>query len=115
MVKAVTSLGRSGLQDWIIQRITAVILALYVAFLLVYCIVNSNFNFDTWRMLFMFPLMKFATFMALLSLLAHAWIGIWTVITDYINPVLARLFIQLLIIIALLFYLVWGIQIIWGN
>lgn len=114
MVKAATSLGRSGLQDWIIQRITAVILAVYVAFLFGYFMVNSNFDFWTWRIFLMFPLMQFATLLALLSLIAHAWIGIWTVITDYLKPVGIRLFVQSLVVVALLVYLIWGIQIIWG-
>ena len=33
MVASVTNLGRSGLYDWVIQRLSAVVLALYTLFL----------------------------------------------------------------------------------
>jgi succinate dehydrogenase / fumarate reductase membrane anchor subunit len=59
-------------------------------------------------------LMKFASFAALLALVSHAWIGMWTVTTDYLKTAWFRLLVQLLIYITLLFYLVWGIQILWG-
>ncbi len=114
MVRTATSLGRSGLQDWIIQRVTAVILAVYMAFLLGYFIINSNFNYETWRILFSFTLMRYASVLALFSLILHAWIGIWTVTTDYIKPIVLRLLVQMFVVIALLFYLVWGVHIMWG-
>lgn len=58
--------------------------------------------------------MRYATLLALLSLIAHAWIGIWTVTTDYIKPLWLRLSMHGLVILALLLYVVWGVHIIWG-
>ena len=113
MVKAATALGRTGLQDWIIQRTTAIVLALYTAYLFAYFLINTDFNYQTWHTLFTFTWMRYASLFALISLIAHAWIGIWTVTTDYIKPMPLRLFTQLLIILALLFYLIWGVHIIW--
>ena len=36
MVTNITNLGRSGLSDWLIQRISAVILAVYALFMVLY-------------------------------------------------------------------------------
>jgi len=114
MVKPLMSFGRSGLQDWIVQRLSAVVLAIYTAFLFGYFITHSNFNYETWRTLFTFTWMRYASLLALFSLVMHAWIGIWTVITDYVKPVGIRLIVHVMVVVALLFYLVWGVYIIWG-
>ena len=114
MVKPATALGRTGLQDWIIQRATAIILAVYTAYLFIYFITHSNFNYEAWHTLFTYTWMRYATLLALLSLIAHAWIGIWTVTTDYIKPLWLRLSMHSLVILALLLYVVWGVHIIWG-
>ncbi len=114
MVRTATSLGRSGLQDWIIQRITAIILAIYTAFLFGYFIINSDFSYEAWRILFTFPWMRCASVLALFSLITHAWVGIWTITTDYIKPIGLRLLVQVMVVIILLIDLVWGIHIIWG-
>ncbi len=114
MVETATSLGRSGLQDWLIQRLSAVILALYILFLVAFFVMHPNLQYEQWHALFEFNVMKYSTFLALLSLVSHAWIGIWTVITDYIKPLPLRLFIQIVFILALLICLAWGIRIIWS-
>lgn len=114
MVKTATSLGRSGLQDWLIQRISAVILAIYTAFLVIYFVAHPQLPYEQWRALFEYPAIKYSSFLALLSLVSHAWIGIWTVITDYIKAPALRLFIQIFFMIAILTCLAWGIRIIWS-
>lgn len=114
MLSIATSLGRSGFQDWLIQRISAVILAVYTLFLLTFCFMQPELNIMVWQKLFNCSSMKYASFVALLSLVMHAWIGIWTVSTDYLKTPWFRLCVQILVYIMLLFYLIWGIQILWG-
>lgn len=114
MVEPATALGRSGLQDWLIQRISAVILAIYTVFLVVYFVTHPTLQYEQWHMLFTCKVMKYASALALLSLVAHAWIGIWTVITDYVKSCVLRLCIEIFFIIALLICLMWGICIIWS-
>ena len=114
MVETATSLGRSGLQDWLIQRLSAVILALYILFLVAFFVMHPHLQYEQWHALFEFNLMKYSTLLALLSLVSHAWIGIWTVITDYIKPLALRLSIQIVFILGLLICLAWGIRIIWS-
>jgi succinate dehydrogenase / fumarate reductase membrane anchor subunit len=114
MVEPATPLGRSGLQDWLIQCISAVILAIYTAFLVVYFVTHPVLQYEQWHMLFECRVMKYASALVLLSLISHAWIGIWTVITDYIKPHVLRLSVEISFIIALFVCLMWGIRIIWS-
>jgi len=114
MVEPAASLGRSGLQDWLIQRISAVILAIYMAFLVIYFVMHPVLQYEQWHALFESKVMKYASALVLLSLLSHAWIGIWTVITDYVKPCALRLSIEIFFIIDLLICLMWGIRIIWS-
>lgn len=112
-VKTATSLGRSGLQDWLIQRVTAIILALYTIFILGYILQQHYFYYHDWANLFKNEWMRYATLIVLISLIAHAWVGVWTIITDYLKPVILRFVVQVIVILALLGYLMWGIQILW--
>lgn len=114
MLKSATSLGRSGLQDWLIQRVCALILSAYFIFLLGYLFKNPVSNYMQWRSLFAQPEFKYATLVALICLLVHAWIGIWTILTDYLHDVVLRLALQTFVALLLGLYLVWGILILWG-
>jgi succinate dehydrogenase / fumarate reductase membrane anchor subunit len=122
MVTTVTSFGRSGLYDWLLQRFTAVILLAYVLCVLGFVLVHPQLDYPTWRGYFAGTAMKVFSLMALLSLLAHAWIGLWVVSTDYLTVRLMgskatalRIIFQGSYAVVLFAYLVWGIQILWGN
>jgi succinate dehydrogenase membrane anchor subunit len=114
MVTSVTSLTRNGLRDWLIQRVTAIILAFYTLFLFGYILCHRPLAYAQWHGLFTNAWMRVFTFLALLSLVYHTWVGIWTVITDYIKPTTLRFMLQVLVFLVLLSYLVWGIDIVWG-
>lgn len=109
-----TGFGKSGFQDWIIQRISALILAAYTIFLVSYLVINSNLSYGEWRSVFSSIWMRYASAITLISLIAHAWIGIWTVSTDYIKPVSIRFPVQVIIILALLGFFLFGIDTLWS-
>ncbi|MDR9424938.1 MAG: succinate dehydrogenase, hydrophobic membrane anchor protein [Marinobacter sp.] len=113
MVNSVTNLGRSGVFDWLIQRVTAYVLAVYTIFILGFMIV-SDVDFEVWSALFDQTWFRIFTLLALLSLGAHAWVGLWTVTTDYIKPMAPRFLVQAGCGLVMFVYLIWGIQILWG-
>lgn len=122
MVGNVSSFGRSGLYDWVVQRITAVILAAYTLCILGTLLFNPDMDHAQWSGVFASFRMKFFTLLALLSLVAHGWIGMWTISTDYLTSrmlgakaTVIRIIFQLACILIALIYLVWGIEILWGN
>lgn len=108
------SLGGKGIRDWIIQRVTAVFLAGYTFFLLYFWLTHTNLPALDWQGLFSGLGMKVLTFLALVTLLIHAWIGIWTIITDYVHAYCIRMILLSVVGFSLVGYLGWGLVILWG-
>lgn len=103
-----------GLRDWVIQRISALVLGSYFVFILFYLFMHPAMSYQSWQTLFSHTWMRVFSLMTLLSLLLHAWIGVWTIFTDYIKPQCVRLTLQVIIILSLVYFFFWGIEILWG-
>lgn len=121
MVTNVTSLGRNGVYDWLVQRLSSLVLLAWVLFLAGWLLAAGELDYAAWSTLFSHTWMKVFTLAALISLCAHAWIGMWTVSTDYFieltmgpSATIWRLLFQLVCLFVVLFYFVWGIQILWS-
>lgn len=113
MVKTVLSVSHQGLRDWIYQRLTAIVMAVYSVGL-IYFFLTNEVTYFSWHELFVPLWMKVATLLFLGSFLIHAWIGMWTVYTDYIKPVLIRSILNTITIIALIAFFFEGILILWS-
>ncbi len=120
-VTSITNLGRSGLFDWVTQRLSAIILAAYTVFILYWLSQHSPSDYEQWRALFDGTAMRIFSLLALLALIVHAWIGIWTIATDYLTSLTfgkaataVRLTFLCACALLVFVYLVWGIQILWG-
>lgn len=121
MVRAVTSFGRSGLSDWLVQRVSGVIIAAYFFFIVGWLVANPGVDFATWQALHQLTCMKIFNTVTLLSVVAHAWIGIWAVLTDYVTvrllgpkATVLRLVFEIAAIGLLVVYTLWGLAIVWG-
>ncbi len=122
MVTAVTNFGRSGLSDWLLQRVTAIILLAYTLFIAAFVFFCPALDYATWKALFAETWVRIFSLAALLSIAVHAWIGLWSVSTDYLTERLLgpkgnvlRLVFQAVVAIVLFSYVIWGIEILWGN
>jgi len=113
MVSSVTNLGRSGVFDWMVQRVSAYVLAIYTIFLLGF-VVSTDLTYETWAGLFSQNWFRIFSLAAFIALGAHAWVGLWTITTDYIKKALPRFLVQALCGAAMFVYLIWGIEILWG-
>lgn len=121
-VTSVTALGRSGLSDWLIQRISAVILAIYTVGMLGWFVCTGPVDYATWQGLNACLGMRIANTLALLALIAHAWIGVWTILTDYVTTrqlggtaTALRIALVTISFLWLFVCLVWGAVIIWAG
>lgn len=121
MVTNVTSFGRSGLSDWLVQRVSAIVMAAYTVFTVVYLLCSSDLSYAQWAGLHQNIFMKMFSLATILSIAAHAWIGLWAVLTDYVTVRLMgpkatalRILLQLGMITVTLAYVVWAIDILWG-
>lgn len=122
MVTNATNLSRSGLSDWLIQRFSAIVLAAYVLCILGSLLVTPEMDYEQWRALFSSTAMRLFSLIALASLCAHAWIGMWTIGTDYLTErqlgrsgTFIRLIYQAVCVLVIAIYLLWGIEIFWGS
>lgn len=105
--------NHAGLFDWIVQRCTAVVVGLYAIFLMVYLFLHPNLDYDVWHKLFMRTEMRVLSIIVLFSILWHAWIGLWTVFTDYIKSKPVRLLLEFGVILLLVGYFVALFEILW--
>lgn len=114
MISNATSLTGRGLRDWLIQRVTAVVIAAYVIVLAWFWCSHPEMSYEAWHDFFSCMGIKVLSSVAWLSLVLHAWIGLWTIMTDYIKSLWLRLTLQTLISLSLLGLLFWGIFVFWG-
>ena len=103
-----------GLRDWMVQRVTAIVMAIYTVILLVAFLTGSNFSYEGWAGLFSHQWFKLATFVTFVSLLYHAWVGMRNIWMDYVTrSVAARLVLQVATLLWLVGCAGWAAQIIW--
>lgn len=114
MVNRVVTGAHFGLRDWLIQRITAVAMAVYGVALAAYLLLQPHLDYDVWTALFSGQPMRTVTLLFLLSVFYHAWIGMRDIVMDYVKPAGARLAIHVLVILVSLLYVIWAVQILWG-
>lgn len=114
MLSSASALGRNGIHDWLLLRASAIVITLYVLYLLCFVITTQDMTYEIWRGFFATSFTKVFTILTLFAILIHAWIGMWQVLTDYVKPLALRLILQLVIVVALLAYLLYGAIVVWG-
>jgi len=107
-----------GTIDFIVQRITAIIMAVYTLVLIVGLLVMPAFTYENWKALFTFhvfalPVGQLLATLAFFALAWHAWIGVRDIWMDYVKPVGVRLLLQVLTILWLVASVVYFAQILW--
>ena len=114
MVGNITSLTGKGLRDWLIQRFSAVYLGVYTIIIVAYLLCHQPLEFTAWHDFMLSTWMRILSIIAVINLLLHSWIGLWTVGTDYIKALSLRLLFHAVVIMTLLIILVWSMAILWG-
>jgi len=103
-----------GMRDWLSQRVTALVMALFTVIVLAQVIFSSGpIGYDKWAGIFASQWMKVLTFTVIASLLYHVWVGMRDVWMDYIKPVGLRLALQVFTIVWLVGCAGWAIQVLW--
>ena len=102
-----------GLRDWLSQRVTAALMAIFTVVLLVQVLRPGELDYDRWAGIFAAQWMKALTFVVFLALMWHAWVGMRDIWMDYAQPVGVRLALQVLTIVWLVGCAGWAIQVLW--
>ncbi|HEX4976049.1 MAG TPA: succinate dehydrogenase, hydrophobic membrane anchor protein [Pseudomonadales bacterium] len=114
MVASVTNFGRSGVYDWVVQRVSGVVIGVYLLLVLGYLFFHPSLEYTQWHGFMTCAAMQIASTLVLLAILAHSWIGLWVITTDYLNNTFVRFSCQSLCGVVAAVYLVWGVKIVWG-
>ena len=103
-----------GTRDWLGQRITAALMAVFTVLVLAQVILSKGpIGYDKWAGIFSPQWMKALTFAVIVALLLHVWLGMRDIFMDYIKPVGLRIFLQGFTIVWLVACTGWGIQVLW--
>ena len=104
-----------GLRDWLAQRVTGVLMALFTIIVLGQLMLSSGpIGYDKWAGIFSSQWMKVLTFSVILALLYHVWIGMRDIWMDYVtSAVWLRLVLQVATIVWLTGCAGWAIQVLW--
>ena len=103
-----------GLRDWLAQRITATLMALFTLLVLLQLIFSRGpIRYDTWAGIFNPQWMRALTFTIILALTYHVWVGMRDIWMDYIKPVGIRLGLQIFTMVWLLSCMGWAVQVLW--
>jgi len=102
-----------GFKDWLSQRVTATLMALFTVALIVQVLMPGAMDYDKWAGIFSSNWMKTLTFVVIVSLLYHVWVGMRDIWMDYIKPVGVRLGLQVFTLAWLVGCAGWAIQVLW--
>jgi len=102
-----------GFRDWLAQRVTAIVMALFTVVVLVQVLLPGELGYDKWAGIFSHQWMKALTFVVIVSLAYHAWVGVRDIWMDYIKPVGLRLALQVFSIVWLVGCAGWAVQVLW--
>ena len=102
-----------GMRDWLSQRVTAVLMALFTVVLLAQVLFGGPLGYDRWAAIFSAQWMKVLTFVVFIALGWHAWVGMRDILMDYIKPAALRLVLQVATIVWLVGCMGWAVQVLW--
>jgi succinate dehydrogenase / fumarate reductase, membrane anchor subunit len=103
-----------GLRDWLSQRVTAGLMALFTIVVLAQLLLTRGpVGYDQWAGIFSAQWMKVLTFVIIVALLYHVWVGVRDIWMDYVKSVAMRLSLQIFTIVWLVGCAGWAIQVLW--
>lgn len=103
-----------GWRDWLVQRISAVVMAAYTVLVLFLLLWFGGLDRAAWQAAFANEAFRIVTFVFMLALLWHAWVGVRNIAMDYLKPAAVRLTFEGLVIVVLVAYVGWTVQVLWS-
>jgi len=101
------SFQAQGMRAWLLQRVTAVYIALYILSLIVWIVSNSPMTFTVWSGFLSQPVIMIATVLFYVSLFIHAWVGVRDILVDYAKPSSVRFILLTLLALFLIVMTLW--------
>ncbi|MCX7162916.1 MAG: succinate dehydrogenase, hydrophobic membrane anchor protein [Betaproteobacteria bacterium] len=102
-----------GLMDWLAQRITGIVMAAYTLLMFAAMLGGAAASRQAWHDFMANGFIRFVSFLFILSLCYHAWVGVRDIWMDYVQPAAIRVTLHVLTLLALTGYAGWAVQILW--
>ena len=102
-----------GLRDWMAQRATSMLMAIFTVVVVAQVLFGGPLDYYRWAAIFSAQWMKVLTFVVIVSLMVHVWVGMRDIWMDYVKPVVARLALDVATIAWLVGCAGWAIQVLW--
>ena len=102
-----------GLRDWMAQRATSMLMAIFTVVVVAQVLFGGPLDYYRWAAIFSAQWMKVLTFVVIVSMLYHVWVGMRDIWMDYVQPVAIRLAAQIFTIVWLVACAAWAIQVLW--
>lgn len=113
MTQRIVTGAHYGLRDWLAQRITAGVMAVYAVIAVIVLLGGVPLSYGVWKDLFSHGWMRVATLLFAASLAWHAWVGMRDILMDYVKPVGTRLALEVVVLLMIAGYVGWTVQILW--
>ncbi len=75
----------SGVTDWLIQRVSSIVISSYTIWMVFWLLSTEEVDYQAWTTLFSNFWMQIYTVATVLAICSHAWIGLWTIGSDYLT------------------------------
>jgi succinate dehydrogenase / fumarate reductase, membrane anchor subunit len=102
-----------GLRDWLAQRVTSLLMALFTVAVVVQVLMPGTLDYYKWSAIFSHQWMKVLSFVTIVALLYHVWVGMRDIWMDYVKPMMVRLALEIATIAWLVGCAGWAIQVLW--
>lgn len=106
--------SHTGTGTWLLQRATALVLAVALPVLVLAFLMALPLDFAGWQALFVPLWRRVLILLTGVALALHAWVGMRDIFMDYVHPMGLRLSLYLLVIMTLSGSVVWLAAILFG-
>ena len=101
------SFQAQGMRAWLLQRLTAVYIAIYSLSLIGWVTLNFPINYTSWLVAFSHPIVLVATIIFYVSIFIHAWVGMRDILVDYAKPSSVRFILLTALALFLVAMMTW--------
>ena len=102
--------GLQGLRPWIIQRISAVVIAGFIIYFALTLLFANPLTVSDWPGWLASPINNISMGLFLVAVLWHGWIGVRDIVLDYIHNVVMRMLVLTIVSSVLVGSGFWGIK-----
>lgn len=104
--------GATGLRAWVVQRLSAIYMAVFTLLMLGVFVFAPPADFKAWQEFMAQTLVSVAILLFYISLLLHAWIGVRDILIDYVQWHITRLLLLALFGLMLVASGLWLLEVI---